>query len=51
MAKLNPKIEMLDDVKQRGTILGRKYMPTVDEWYENIDGQFGVYSSKHIIVG
>jgi hypothetical protein len=26
-------------------------MTTVDEWYENIDGSYGVYSSKHIIVG
>jgi hypothetical protein len=51
MSQLDPKIEMIEDIKVKGLKIGQKYMPTVDEWFENIDGSYGVYGSKHIIVG
>lgn len=51
MASLNPKIELMEEVSAACQVIANSYMSTVDEWYQNLDNSYGVYSSKHIIVG
>lgn len=51
MASLNPKIELMEEVTAQSQVVANSYMSTVDEWYGNLDNSYGVYSSKHIIVG
>jgi len=45
------QIELIEELRTYGAKIGKKHMQLVDDWKHTLEGQAGIYTTKHYIYG